>query len=448
MLDSESYGGEREFILFDLVSALSTMLDLVHPGIVRHHRETGYIAMCLAEELKYPRELTSNVQLAAMVHDIGTIVSQSPLELNEGWHIETERHPEIGYEMLKYFPYSSQFRDIVRYHHIPWDLRTVELSQLRGDIPEESFLVGLSDSVAMMIDHGMDTLSQVSHVVDRIKKLSGSKFKPEHVDAFVRLAKKESFWLDLGSVSLFDILVRKSHLARVQLDTDQLTSYARFLSLIVDARSRFTATHSSGIASVAHIIGHFAGVSRQNCRKLKIAGYLHDIGKVAVSNAILEKNGPLTPEEWNSVRAHPYHTREILIGVRGLGEIVDWASDHHEMLDGSGYPRHLTDTQISMQARIVTLADIFTALTEDRPYRSGMGHDKVMEIVGKMASDGKVSEKLAGILRDNYVMIDCARRTAQLVEIELLSDFWRAANILDPIETGSAIQQEAASVGG
>ena len=137
------------------------------------------------------------------------------------------------------------------------------------------------------------------------------------------------------------------------------------------------------------------------CRKIEIAGYLHDIGKVYIPLAILEKQGELNDKELLQVREHSYMTGEILSAFSELGDIVNWAANHHEKLDGSGYPLHLSGDYLQLADRIIAIADIFTALTEDRPYRPGMSRQQALRLIECDVTNGALDKDVYRVLHQH-----------------------------------------------
>lgn len=166
---------------------------------------------------------------------------------------------------------------------------------------------------------------------------------------------------------------------------------------IVDAKSPFTYRHSTNVSRWARAIGTRFFTDEGELTRLARAGLLHDVGKLGVSNTILDKNGALTAEERGLVQAHPVHTWEILRRVRVFSDFARTASLHHEKLDGSGYPWGVPAEGLDLPARILAVADIFEALTADRPYRAGMPIAKALGILaterGKQL-DGAVIDAL------------------------------------------------------
>jgi HD-GYP domain-containing protein (c-di-GMP phosphodiesterase class II) len=119
-------------------------------------------------------------------------------------------------------------------------------------------------------------------------------------------------------------------------------------------------------------------------RWLKRAALLHDIGKLGVSNSILDKPDKLDPDEWAAMKMHATHTETILSRIAAFGSLASIAAAHHERLDGKGYPRGLRGNQIVLETRIITTADIFDALTADRPYRAAMPVTRAMAVMSDM----------------------------------------------------------------
>jgi putative nucleotidyltransferase with HDIG domain len=153
---------------------------------------------------------------------------------------------------------------------------------------------------------------------------------------------------------------------------------------IVDAKSPFTFQHSIGVTEVAVGLAREMGLGSPKVTIIRRAALLHDIGKLGVSNAILDKPGKLTSGEWEIMKMHPVYTKKILAIITGFEEIAAVSAAHHERLDGSGYPDGMSAKELTLAARIIAVADVFQALTEKRAYRDSMPADLVL---GMMATD-------------------------------------------------------------
>jgi HD-GYP domain-containing protein (c-di-GMP phosphodiesterase class II) len=206
----------------------------------------------------------------------------------------------------------------------------------------------------------------------------GTWFDPALVDAIVAFEDDHAFWATLeqprvGSLEPEDRLLLA--------DDDGLDRIAHAFAGIVDAKTPYTARHSEGVAEIAAALGAALGFDALGQRRLTRAGLLHDIGKLGVSNRILDKPGKLDDAEWAAVRRHPLWTLEILERIPAFADLADVAANHHEKLDGSGYARGLSAADLTTEARILVVADIAEALTADRPYRGSLSITKVLDIM-------------------------------------------------------------------
>jgi HD-GYP domain-containing protein (c-di-GMP phosphodiesterase class II) len=155
-----------------------------------------------------------------------------------------------------------------------------------------------------------------------------------------------------------------------------------------------------GISNLAFMVSKYLGYSEEKCLEMKIAGLLHDIGKLAIPNSILDKNGSLTQDEFSIIKSHVYYTKMILDGIEDIREISDWASNHHEKLNGTGYPRNLDESKLFEESRIMGVCDIYQALTEDRPYRNGLDKNKTFAILDGMVLDGLICGDALNTLKE------------------------------------------------
>jgi HD-GYP domain-containing protein (c-di-GMP phosphodiesterase class II) len=207
----------------------------------------------------------------------------------------------------------------------------------------------------------------------------GAWFDPELVDVLARVATEPGAWSALSQDDLGEALAR-FELEDPVLPTDRrrLDTVAEAFARVIDAKSPFTYRHSEGVATIAFQIGEALQMPDWSLPGLRWAALLHDIGKLGISNLILDKAGSLSPEEMAVVRRHPAFTLEILRRIPGLREIAEVAGSHHEMLDGSGYHRGLTAERLPVAARVLTVADMAEAMSSGRPYRAGMDWSRVI----------------------------------------------------------------------
>lgn len=211
---------------------------------------------------------------------------------------------------------------------------------------------------------------------------SGAWFDPRLVSAFMRVSRKVEFWQGLCAPDLqqriFDL---EPASRRVEVDEDYLDAIALAFGQVVDAKSPYTSGHSTRVAQYAELMAAYLGMDKPARRRLRRGALLHDVGKLGVSNMILDKPGKLDDQEWQQMRDHALHTETILSRISVFGDMAFKAAAHHERLDGAGYPHGIKDQEISLETRIITVADFFDALTADRPYRKAMAVEKAIDII-------------------------------------------------------------------
>lgn len=396
--------------LFGMTKCLADAVDLVSPLLANHHLQTAYIAQELAIELGLPWEEQNQLIFAGLLHDCGALSLQEKLNAAQ-FHWEGQnRHGEVGFMLFRGFEPLARAAEIIRHHHLPWE-EGKEIPE--AVVPFKSHLLHLADRVAVSIDKKSNVLTQTGGIVERISSNKGKMFAPELVNVFKCLAEKESFWLDIVSPSLYSLLSRRAGLMQIRLDNKGLLKLAGLFGRIIDFRSRFTAVHSSGVATVATTLAQLFGFSENECQMMQVAGHLHDLGKLSIPETILEKPGRLSPEEYSIVKAHAYYTFKVLDTLSELEVINTWASYHHERLDGKGYPFRLQEDNLSVGSRIIAVADVFTAITEDRPYRQAMDRPEALRVLNRMSQDKALDEDVVAVLQDRFDDINSVRMAAQ-----------------------------------
>lgn len=212
---------------------------------------------------------------------------------------------------------------------------------------------------------------------------AGRWFDPALVEAFEAVAD-EAFWATLGSPDIVrDVLALEPATHVVTLDDDYLDDIATAFGQVVDSKSPYTSGHSARVALYTDLMAETMGMDAERRRWLKRGALLHDIGKLGVSNSILDKPGKLDEDEWAAVQAHAAYTEAILGRITAFSELARVSGAHHERLDGKGYPRGLTASEISQETRIITCADIFDAITAERPYRGAVPIPRTLEIMSE-----------------------------------------------------------------
>ena len=385
--------------LLNLLLSLSEAMDLAGPEIVQHQQRTAFIAWELGRAAKLPEARLEQLFYAALLHDMGALSVEEKYSILHETGGEFGEHAARGEVLLRKFPFLGDAASLVGNHHACWDDQKCNISE---NLNLERQILQFADTLERSIIRGTYILYQQKDLTERMHKLSGTVLHPDVLELFNSVSVREEFWLDMTSRRLYPLLLNSGPSRRIEVGIDNLFQIAEVFANIIDFRSRFTSTHSSGVSASATMIAKIFGLTESEIVYMEVAGYLHDLGKLAIPNSILEKNGKLTMEEFSLMRSHTYYTYSVLNTIGGLQQIAEWGAYHHERLDGSGYPFHCKATELSIGARIMMVADIFTATAEDRPYRKGMTREEVTKILKDFASRNLLEKRIVDLVVDNY----------------------------------------------
>jgi len=366
-----------------------------------HHSQcTTYIALELGRVLNLSEDSYYNLYVASMLHDIG---AQNMLDKVHNSSEYIKKHCIEGARMIQQTPSLIQVYDIILYHHENYN--GTGCMKLKSYLtPFESQIIRLADLIEVKYDSNLQLYPEKDNIINWVKSQSEILFNPKIVDAFLNIANTDSFWFNLYNVSYRNFLLE--NIAPINdrfLSLKEFETIAETFATIIDNKSSFTARHSRDIANLAYDVSKYLNYDDDKCIKMKISGLLHDIGKLAIPTEILDKNGKLTDEEFSIIKSHPYYTKLILDRISNIKDISDWASNHHEKLNGFGYPRRLKSDDICEESRIIGVCDIYQALTEDRPYRKGMYMYEAFQILDDMSRNGLVCDKAVKYLKNTLV---------------------------------------------
>lgn len=415
----------------DLWQLVDAAFELMHPEIHGHHQKVAYLAYQMGCALGLPESHQFLLLQAAYLHDIGGAVQGNDVSLmdieNDSSHVA-----QAGADILADFPTFDAISVIVRYCQSAYRdtlhlrIPAVHLPAIdKSELPKEisgfiekvaditlrnpiflSNIIHLADDVALMLNPDVPVLNQVEKIIAAARRGAGDAYAPRTVEALEKLAGEEHIWMELAYST--DRIVEEL-MSDFPVKLDAIKQTAKLIGMIIDFRSPFTAMHSAGVAASARTLAGLAGMNAQECDMMEIAGSVHDLGKIRTPSEILEKPGKLTPEEFNVMKEHAFFTDLLLSRVHGFDEIREWAALHHEKLNGKGYPYHLGEGEIPFGAQIMAVADVFSAITEDRPYRKGMPEEKVKAILQENAGRGELSKLIVDLLIANFDAVNAAR---------------------------------------
>ena len=382
-----------ELDVLGLVAACSYALDCVETELVhvtsRHAKRVAYMSVCVAEQLGICGKDLQDLAVYALLHDNAlTQYIQEELHSNLTDMKEMPRigvHCSIGEENIQGFPFHTDVKNVILYHHENAD-GSGPFGKKSEEVPLFSRIIHLCDLLDQACCRKAFTTETWEWAKDVLQRIRGTMVDEECAEALERIFSEEYF-LSLGGnfeASLWNKVPRQKQ----ELDFSQIKKLAGFFAKIVDYKSPFTSTHSIGVAERAEKLSRYMGFDEETVQKMYLAGALHDIGKVAVGNEILEKPDRLTDAEFAVMKHHAAYTYNILSEIDDFEEIRDFAAFHHERLDGTGYPLGKDASELKVQARMMACIDIYQALTESRPYKKGMSHERACEILKNMADKG------------------------------------------------------------
>ncbi len=388
--------------LHETIYSLSDALDLVGVVQVHHGKRVGYMAAECGKAIGLDSTTLDNLFQAAILHDCGvsnTAVHQRLAQFE--WEKEAHGHCEIGAAILNTSPPLAHLSNIVLHHHTHWN----QFPAL--DLPEETarlanciFMIDRVDVLSLKSQvQNANILLAIDEIREKIAARRGDWFCPEWVDVFMEISDSEAFWLALEREHV-DGYVDEwiGHETTRAIKFEDLKSIVQIFSYIVDAKSTFTQEHSRGVANLAAYIGRLFNLPEQHCETLELAGLLHDIGKLRVPDDVLEKPDRLSLPEFKIIQRHSFDTFNILKRIKGFEEIALWAGQHHERVSGEGYPYRTKETHLSLEARILAVADVFQALAQDRPYREALAPETILGILKEEAAAHKLDTEVVAMV--------------------------------------------------
>ena len=400
--------------LSEVISALSFALDLTEGAVWGHALRSCLLGMRIADEIGLPDEKRRSLYFALLLKDVGWSSNATRMgqidriaRIVRNGVTQHVNHVEIiglrcdrGASIVTKLGLGADTAEAVRSLDEHWDGDGYPDS-LKG---EQISVLARICAVAQHLDVFSAGLG-IQAAIDTLVERSGRWFDPQLVRVAVSLHRRGRLWghcLATDSQDETRRAVLDMDSGRHQLEAGRIDQICEAFADVVDAKSHFTFRHSMGVADAAYGIARGMGLSPERVQLVRRAALLHDIGKLSVSNAILDKTTKLNEMEWKAVQQHPGLTRQILERVGPFREMAVIAGEHHEKLDGSGYPNRLIAPELSLESRIIAVADVYGALSEDRPYRAGLEIEQIIAIMSKLAPrqlDGGCFEALVSLMQ-------------------------------------------------
>lgn len=387
---------------------IARALDSIGIDDVNHGHRVGFMAYSCAKSMEWSEEECQLVFSLGLIHDCGVAQKSDFYNLLENMQPQNVRqHCLRGHELLSKCPPLALFADTILYHHTPWEeLKNIDISDRDKRFAALIFLADRVDYLKELYprdDFGNVTQEARNEVCLEIGRLSGTLFERDLVREMQNLLSKEFIWF---SMEYHHIEALGHNLPPIDffeqtLGVEDVIAIAMLMANIVDAKSQFTFYHSQKVAEICHSLARQLGLNSEMQKALYLTGLVHDIGKLHTPEDILHKPGKLNESEYLCIQRHSTDSRYTLQMIFGQSAVCDWAGNHHERLDGSGYPKGLQGAEIDLPSRILAVADVFQALTQARPYRGRMSLEEVMHIMYHEVSCGRLDGKVFDIIVKN-----------------------------------------------
>ena len=389
--------------LTDMLYALSFALDKVETELLGldtgHGKRVAYFALLMGEEAGYEEEELRDFIGCCLLHDnaltefIHDELSHSQMsqnisvELSDIANLKRPKmehdHSVIGEQNIRLMPFRTDVKNIILFHHENAD-GSGTLGMTVAETTLKSQILRLADIVDTTYRLETMTNTEFENLRRFVQNRMGSIFSEKAVELFLKAVDYDKI-VCLQEKNILVCLHEKLHEKILDYSDEEIRNIAGLFAKIVDYKSEFTQNHSRGVAEKAEIMAHYYGFDKEKSIRFYFAGAMHDIGKLVVMNDILEKPGKLTVDEFARMKNHAAATHYILSQIKEITDIVNWASNHHEKLNGNGYPQGLTAEEISFEERVMACIDIYQALTEKRPYKDGMSHEQSISIMQDMS---------------------------------------------------------------
>jgi len=388
------------FSLNEFLISISNTLDAIETDLfgvpTNHSKRIAYIAARIGHILQIRPEEIFDLAALSLLHDNGATLKILDDKINYSikekmaFSESRKEHCTIGEANLRNFPFLTEPKDVIRYHHENFD--GSGFFGISGDeIPFFAQIIHLADFLDL--NFGMNHASK-NLIIESIISNRDIKFSAPLSDILLILSDEQKFWDDLHDENVNLALMQQIPNYSDALSYKEIHKMTITFSRIIDAKSVFTKRHSTGLSNRMLKMAKYYHFDTTTKYKLLITADLHDLGKLSISNSILDKPGKLTVNEFEEMKKHAIITRNCLQELSGFEDISKWAGNHHEKLDGSGYPNKLKAIDLDFPSRLIVCLDIYQALREKRPYRNAMKHVNAMVILNEMASKNQIDQQI------------------------------------------------------
>jgi HD-GYP domain-containing protein (c-di-GMP phosphodiesterase class II) len=375
-----------------LIGAIAAALDIVEGellGATTHHgKRISVLCSAMGRHLGLSDEEINALTSCALLHDSAlTEYILSEREGNEqASHLK--QHCVLGQRNVDALRFKTDTSGFVLYHH-EWADGSGPFGKKTGEIPLGAELIAIADSIDVSWHLQRVTPEDLGALRRHIAGSAGAAYSPLAAKTLLTVLD-EAMLLSLTDRRIRDTEAKLIPPWTMETDNQMILSLGELASRVIDYKSPFTRRHSTGIAEKAWRMGIYYEYDQIQLAELFLAASLHDIGKLTIPTEILEKPGALDDHEFDIIKGHVYQTYKLLEGIEGLEQVREWAANHHEKLNGAGYPFGKNAAELDFNSRLMACLDIYQAVSEERPYHPARDHRTTMEILFDMAGKKQI----------------------------------------------------------
>ena len=369
------------FNLNNFLLATSNVLDLVEKDVnnisLNHSKRVAYVALNLARAFNLSAEELSDLCSYSLVHSIALFKTKSK---NENYCILSDEY------CLK-LPFLTKEKSVLKYQCEKYDGSGI--FKIKGeDIPLMSQLIFFASFIDSKFDFSKDCIKNREEIKKFVKQNKNILFSSDIVEVFEFFASQTNFWLELQNESemLYFIFSTIQDFSSTPTFEELLEVTTVFSSLVDDEYKEFL--------KIVSTLADSFNFEHKDKQTFLIAASLCNIGKLSIPSSILEKEGKLSEQEYEVIKAYPFYTKKVLSNIMGFNDINTWACKIQESLNANGYPFGFSANELSLKDRLLAVSNIYHALKSKRVYRDALNHNEAIKIMRKMANDLKLDKAI------------------------------------------------------
>jgi putative nucleotidyltransferase with HDIG domain len=357
-----------------------------------HSLRVAVLSAAMGRYMGFDEDSLSALTTCALFHDNALteyMLSEREGELRE---YNLRLHCEYGQRNVEWLPFKKDVSGFILYHHERAD-GSGPFGKKRGEYPIEAAIIAIADQVDVGTHLQRVSAGSLPELRWNIREQFGAGGSSEAVRVLLAVLDGEMLE-SLRDQAIHATVERAIPVWTADIEDPLIIRTSGMVAHVIDYKSSFTTKHSIQIANKSWLMAEFYGHDRTQKALLYLAAALHDIGKIATPLEILEKPGKLDSWEFEVIKQHVQYTADWLRGIQGFEDICRWASDHHEKLNGGGYPLGKKSGEMDFNSRLLACIDIYQAVCEERPYHPARSHDDTMTILRGFAERGEVDASI------------------------------------------------------